>query len=146
MTALAAAFAREYKDLEGSIVTEYPVKASAVIYQGSLVMLHTGGYATVGADTASCKVVGWAEESVTGTASDGGAKVRVRSGCAAKMTTSSTAITDMDAPLMYIVDDNTVDETSPANSVKAGIMVHPYISTTSAWVYIPRYGVHTFGL
>lgn len=146
MTALAAAFAREFKDLDGSIVTEYPVKASAVIYQGGLVMLHTGGYAIPAADTANCKVVGWADESVTGTASDGGATVRVRSGCAAKMASSSTAITDMDAPLMYVVDDNTVDETSPANSVKAGVMVMPYISTTKVWLHIPRYGVHTYGL
>ena len=146
MTALSAAFAREYKDIDGSIITEYPVKASSTIYQGGLVMLHTGGYAIAAADTANCKVVGWAEETAVGTASDGGTKVRVRSGCAAKMTSSSTVITDMDAPLMYVVDDNTVDETSPANSVKAGIMVMPYISSTSVWLHIPRYGVHTYGL
>lgn len=146
MSALAAGVARDFKDLDGSIVTEYLVKASAVIYQGGLVMLDTGGYLVPAADTANCKVVGWADESVTGTAADGGSKCRVRSGCSAKMASSSTAITAMDAPLLYVVDDNTVDETSPANSVKAGIMVYPYISTTLVWMYIPRYGVHLFGL
>lgn len=145
MSALSAAVAREFKDLDGSIVTEYGVKASAVIYQGGLVMLDTGGYLVPAADTANCKVVGWADESVTGT-TDGVIKCRVRSGCTAKMASSSTAVTNMDAPLLYVVDDNTVDETSPANSVKAGLMVFPYISTTSVWMYIPRYGVHTFGL
>lgn len=146
MSALSAGVAREFKDLDGSIVTEYPVKASAQIYQGGLVMLHTGGYAVPAADTANCKVVGWADHDALGTAADGGTKVRVRSGCSAKMATSSTAITDMDAPLMYVVDDNTVDETSPANSVKAGVMVMPYLSTTLIWMFIPRYGVHTLGL
>ena len=145
MSALAAGVAREFKDLDGSIVTEYGVKASAVIYQGGLVMLDTGGYLVPAADTANCKVVGWADETVTGT-TDGVIKCRVRSGCAAKMASSSTAVTAMDAPLLYVVDDNTVDETSPANSVKAGLMVFPYISTTSVWMHIPRYGVHTYGL
>lgn len=145
MSASTAAVAREFKDLDGSIVTEYGVKNGATIYQGDLVMLDTGGYLVTAADTANCKVVGWADESVVGV-TDGVIKCRVRSGCAAKMASSSTAVTNMDSPLLYVVDNNTVDETSPANSVKAGLMVFPYISTTQVWMHIPRYGVHTYGL
>jgi hypothetical protein len=148
MTALTAAtrVARPVKNDGNICQDEYGVKASAVCIQGGLAMLDTGGYVVPAADTSNCKVVGIFDESVTGTSADGGATVRVLSGATWKFAASSVVVTNMDAPLLYVVDDNTVDETSPANSVKAGIYVWPYISATEVWMYIPPYGVHTYGL
>lgn len=127
------------------IQSDYGVKASAVIYQGSLVMLDTGGYLVPAADTANCKVVGVADESATGTLVDGVTRCRVLSGATWKFAASSLVITNLDVPLLYVVDDNTVDETSPANSVKAGSYATPYISATECWMSIPRYGFHLYG-
>lgn len=149
MAALTAATAgpRPMKDAGNLVYAEYLMKASVTIYHGGLVMLGTDGYAIPAADTANCKVVGVADETVTSTsAADGTYSVRVLSNARFKFTSSSTVIGDFDAPLMYVVDDNTVDETSPANSVKAGLMVAPYISTTAVWLHIPAFGMFTYGL
>ena len=146
MGALSAGTARVVKDSEGMIASDYGVKANAVIYQGGLVMLDTGGYLVPAADTSNCKVVGVADETCTGTGTDGVTRCRVLSGATWKFAASSLVITNLDAPLLYVVDDNTVDETSPANSVKAGLYSTPYISATECWMHIPRLGVHTYGL
>ena len=147
MSAATANRVTEFKDMKGAIYSEYKVAASTTIYQGTLVMLNTSGYLVPAADTASCKVVGLADEKVDNSAgSNGDLTCRVVSNCTAKMTASSVAISNLDAPLLYVVDDQTVDETTPANSVKAGIHVTPFISATEAWVFIPAYGVHTYGL
>ena len=148
MSALTSttAFARETKEKAVEHRKTYKMKASVTICQGGLVMVGTDGYAIPAADTSNCKVVGVADETVTSTsAADGTFSIRVRSGARYKFTASSVVIGDLDAPLLYVVDDNTVDETSPANSVKAGIMVE-VISATSVWMYIPPYGVFTYGL
>lgn len=140
------AFARQCKEKQLEVRKSYKMKASVTICQGGLVMLGTDGYAIPAADTSNCKVVGIADETVTSTsAADGTFSVRVRSGGRYLFTASSVVIGDLDAPLLYVVDDNTVDETSPANSVKAGIMVE-VVSATSCWMFIPPYGVFTFGL
>jgi hypothetical protein len=146
MTALSAAFARQYKDTEGSIFTEYEVEAGEQIWQGGLVMLDDEGFALPAAATASQNVVGWADESVLNSGVDGAKKVRVRSGCAGLMTASSiTRAMIGDATMMECVDDNTVDE-SAANDIKVGTLVGPYVSTTQGWVYIPRYGALANGM
>lgn len=146
MTALAAAYARPCMDEHNAVYQDYPVEAGETIYQGALVMVDTDGYLTTAVDTANCKVVGVADETVVNSGADGAAFCRVKSGCRFKFAASSIAIGDFDAPLMYVVDDNTVDETTPANSVKAGIHVPPHISTTEGWIYIPPFGVFTYGL
>lgn len=146
MAAATANRVTELKDTQNQIETIYAVAASTTIYKGTLVMLNTSGYLIPAADTASCKVVGIADEKVVNSGSAGDADCRVISNVTAKMAASSVAIGNLDAPLLYVVDDQTVDETTPANSVKAGIHVSPFISATQAWVFIPPYGVHTYGL
>lgn len=146
MAAATANRVTEYKDLKGAIYSPYPVAASTTIYQGTLVMLNTSGYLIPAADTASCKVVGIADEKIVNSGSAGDATCRVISNVTAKMAASSVSLANLDAPLLYVVDDQTVDETTPANSVKAGIHVVPFISSTEAWVFLPPYGVHTYGL
>lgn len=146
MSAATANRVTEFKDTQNQIETEYEVAGSTTIYKGTLVMLNTSGYLIPAADTVNCKVVGIADEKVVNSGSAGDAKCRVLSSVTAKLAASSVAIGNLDAPLLYVVDDQTVDETTPANSVKAGIHVSPFISSTEAWVFIPPYGVHTYGL
>lgn len=146
MTALATAFAREYKDTEGSIFTEYEVEAGETIYQGGLVVTDTDGYALPGSATSGYIVRGWADETVVNSGADGAKKVRVRSGCAGRMAASSvTRAMIGTATMMECVDDNTVDD-SGSNDVKVGPIVAPYISTTECWVWIPRYGAVAAGM
>lgn len=146
MTAATANRITQLKNTQNAIYTEYPVEAGETIYQGCLVMVDTDGYLTLATDTTNCKVVGIADEYVVNSGADGAAFCRVVSNVTARLAASSVAISDFDAPLMYVVDNQTVDETSPANSVKAGIHVPPHISTTEAWVFIPPYGMFTYGL
>lgn len=146
MTALAAGYSRPCMDEHNAVYQDYLVEAGETIYQGALVMVDTDGYLTTATDTANCKVVGVADETVTNSGADGAASCRVKSGCRFLFTASSIAVNDFDAPLLYVVDDNTVDETSPANSVKAGIHVPPHVSSTEGWMYIPPFGVFTYGL
>lgn len=146
MAAATAARVTEFKGLQNAIYTEYPVEAGETIYQGCMVMVDTDGYLTHAADTVNCKVVGIADETVTNSGADGAAFCRVISNVTARFAASSVAIGDFDAPLMYVVDNQTVDETSPANSVKAGVHVPPFLSATEAWVFFPAYGMFTYGL
>jgi hypothetical protein len=146
MTALATGVARQFKDDEGSIVTEYEVEAGETIYQGGLVVTDTDGYALPGSASANVIVRGWADETVVNAGADGAAKIRVRSGCSGRMAaTSVTRGMVGAATMMECVDDNTVDD-SGANDVKVGPIVAPYISTTECWVYIPRHGAVASGL
>lgn len=133
-TALSADRVTEYKDW-GMVLKSYPVNASEVIYKGSLVVIDTDGYARAGVDTASYRCVGIAAESVTGGSADGDEEIQVISGVLALLPASSLAATDV-PNIMYLVDDQTIDETTPANSVKVG-RLHEYVSATSGWVHIP---------
>lgn len=135
--ALSAATTREYKDW-GMVEKSYPVNAGSVIYKGALVAIDTDGYARPAVDTANFRVVGIAAESVTGGASDGDEEVKVISGILVKLPASSLSATDV-PNIMYVVDDDTIDETTPANSVKVG-RLHEYVSATSGWVHIPAGG------
>jgi len=112
---------------------EFLMTASTTIYAGTMVMVDTTtGLALPAADTASCKVVGVATKQVTSAAS-GSYYIEVEYG-EFKMAASSIAQGAV-GDLMYVVDDQTVDETTPANSVKAGILTE-YVSATVGWVLI----------
>ena len=103
MTALAADRKTTYRD---GIEVEFPVKASAQIYAGSMVMLGSDGYAIPGADTASCKFVGVALENVAGGATDGLRTVRVRREGVFDFAASGLTQAQV-GDIMYIVDDQT---------------------------------------
>lgn len=134
MAALTADRVTEYKDW-GMVSKSYPVNAASVIFKGSLVAIDTDGFARPGVDTASFRVAGIAAESVTGGAADGDVEVEVLSGILVLLPASSIAATDV-PNIMFLVDDQTIDETTPANSVKVG-RLHEFVSATSGWVHIP---------
>lgn len=91
---------------------DWPVKASAVIYLGSA-LGRTAGY--VRPLTAGDEFVGFAEESVTGTAVDGAVRVTARVRGVVKLAITSIAITDM-SKKVYASDDGTFTLTQSTNS------------------------------
>lgn len=123
----------------GQVFQSWPVKAAAKIYKGSLVSLNAG-FARKGTEAASEKVVGIALETVDNTdGADGDVEVKVVSGIEVELNATSIAAADR-GKVVYLVDDNTVDETAGVNSVKVGIL-HDFISATKGTVYIPPGGM-----
>lgn len=118
MTALTAAYEAERQD---GLIVSVPVKASAVIYKGALLVDKGTGYAEPGVDGSGYIFLGVAVESVTGDSSDGGKEVRVNKTGVYKYAKASAAATDL-ATLMYIHDDQTVGSSS-TNSVACGYVV-----------------------
>lgn len=115
---------------------EVPVTDDEIIYKGALVCVDTDGYALAAADTADYKFLGVAydQQDNTGTGhADGAKKVRVyRRGIFKLVCTGITQ--NMVGQLMYITDDQTIDNTS-TNWICVGRLVK-YVSTTSGWVDI----------
>jgi hypothetical protein len=118
--------------LKGPGLKAYPVKAATTIYAGSIVMLDVAGFAVPGANTASCVCAGIARARAVGGATDGAVWVTVEAPVHALL--AATSITQaMVGRAMYVVDDQTVDDT--AASVAAGILSE-FVSTTSGWVLV----------
>lgn len=132
MTALAAD--RQTSEKSGTLKS-YPV-AAVTIYKGSMVCVNSAGYLVPAADTSGySNVLGVADEKVDNSGGSPGAKnCRVASGKAYKFAASSITQA-MVGDLMYVVDDQTVDETDPGNSIRAGILVE-FISATVGWVFV----------
>lgn len=118
----------------GVDIKSYPVAATTDIFGGSLVCLTTAGYATPCTDTASYIAVGIAEgRADNNPGSAGDISVRVRAGIA-KL--NATAITQaMVGTMMYVVDDNVVDDSVGTNGISVGPLLE-YVSTTSGWVWV----------
>lgn len=141
MGALSANRISNYKGTP--TLQRYPVNAASVIYKGALVVIDTDGYLRPAVDTTGFIVVGIATEAVTGGSADGDETCEVMANIVVELAASSIAQTSV--PLkVYVVDDQTIDETTPANSVIAGLLVE-VTSTTKGWVFIPPYG-QTAGL
>jgi hypothetical protein len=122
----------------------YPVLAAAVIYKGALVCVDANGYAIPATDTAAIYCVGVAEEAVTGGTSSGDKWVKVGAGRAYLFAATSITQAMVGEP-MYVVDDNTVDDTS-TNLCLVGVLVK-YVTTTSGWVLVaPSYSLALSGV
>lgn len=118
MTALTSTYEVERQD---GLIVSVPVKASAVIYKGAMLVDKGTGYAEPGCDGSGYIFLGVAVESVTGSSVDGGKEVRVEKTGVYKYHKASAVQTDLNT-LMYIVDDNTV-ASSRTNSVACGYVV-----------------------
>lgn len=133
MTALSADRNTTYRD---GLEIEFPVKAAAKIYAGSMVCLEgASGYAIPAADASGNQFIGVALEQADNTSGGNGAiNVRVRRTGVFEFAASSIGQAQV-GDVMYVVDDQTVDETNPGNSVVAGRLVK-YTSATKGWVDI----------
>ena len=118
----------------GVDIKAYPVAATTDIFGGSLVCLTTAGYATPCTDTASYIAVGIAEGRADNNPGAAGAiNVRVRAGIAKMNATSITQA--MVGLMMYVVDDNVVDDSVGTNGISVGPLLE-YVSSTSGWVWV----------
>lgn len=113
----------------------YPVATGVKIYAGSLVCVNASGYAVPGADTVNFKFAGVAQEQVDNTLGANGAKtVRVKRTGEHLFKASSIAQGDV-GKIMYLVDDQTFDETNPGQGIVCGVLTE-YVSATSGWLDI----------
>ena len=120
MTALTDNY--EAKRQDGDIIS-VPVKGSAKIYKGALVVDKGTGYAEPGTDGSGYIFLGVAVEKAdnSGSATDGKIEVRVYKTGVFQYTKASAAQTDLTVA-MYIHDDQTVGS-SATNSVACGYVV-----------------------
>lgn len=120
-------------------VESFLVEDNVRIYKGALVCLNAAGYLVPAADSANFTLAGIAYEecdnTLTGHA-QGGKSCRVQRGVIAKVV--ATSITQaMLGEMMYVVDDQTVDDAVGTNAIKAGTLVD-YESATSGWIQLPK--------
>lgn len=115
----------------------HPVAASTKIYGGALVGLNSGGYAVAAADASAVKLAGVATAQVDNTSGgNGDLTVVVESGMAVLYNATSITLAMVGRP-MFVVDDNTFDDTPGTNSIFAGVLME-YVSSTSGYLWIPR--------
>lgn len=121
-------------DRKESGLQSFPVVAGEIIYKGALVNVDANGYLTAAADTAGHKFVGVAYEKKDN-ASGLDAAINCRVYTEGTFLLTCTSITQaMVGRLLYVTDDDVVDETS-TNSVCVGRLVQ-YVSATQGWVDI----------
>lgn len=123
-------------DYREGIEIELPVENAVTIYAGSMVCINgSTGMANPAADSAGFQFVGVAmEQADNSSGSDGDITVRVRRKGVFKFAASSIAAAHVGDP-MYVVDDQTFDETDPGNGIICGRLVKR-VSNTSGWIDI----------
>jgi hypothetical protein len=128
---------RYTKNIVGDEI-EIPVLTGVHIYAGGMVCVNTGhGYAIPAADAAGNVFMGIAVSEADNTSgASGDINVRVRRTGIFLLNASSIAITGQGVK-MYVVDDQTFDETDPGNTVECGVLVK-FVSSTSGWIDIGR--------
>lgn len=130
MTALANDRNTLWKELG---LKAFPVAASTLIYDKSIVCLNASGYAVRGADAVGYTTVGMADSRADNLTGGNGDKwVLVKSPIVAKF--AATSITQaMVGKTMYVVDDQTFDDAVGTNGITAGVLVE-YVSATEGWI------------
>lgn len=119
------------------VIESYLVKANTRVFKGALVAVDADGWLLPAAGAASLSVVGKAiEEANNLGGTDGAIGCRVLQGVVVKVV--ATSITQaMLGEMMYIVDDQTVDDTRGTYGIKAGILVE-YETATSGWIMLSK--------
>jgi len=117
----------------------HPVAVVKVI-AGGMICANAAGFAAPAADTAGFRMLGVGKETVDNSAGVAGdLNVKVEVPILALL--GATSITQaMVGDMMYVVDDQTFDDTKGTNGVKAGILVE-YVSATEGWILIKEAGV-----
>ncbi len=119
---------------EGKVLA-FPVATGETIYAGSLVSVNASGYAIPAADTASTTFVGVARHQANNSGGGNGAIwVEVWREGVFEFAATSIGQGDVGSD-MYVVDDQTFDETNPGQGIKCGKLVK-YISSTKGWLQI----------
>lgn len=116
-------------------LSHYPMAASTIIYEGSIVCLNTAGLAIPAVSATGNVTVGIARARVDNSAGAAGdAYVQVFAPILARL--PATSITQaMVGEVMHVVDDQTFDDAIGAGTVKLGVLAE-FISTTDGFVWI----------
>lgn len=131
MTVLAADTNLEMKDPGGLL--SFPVIASDIIYKGAICTFDATGYAEPGTDSTGLSFAGIAiEQADNSSGSSGDIEVRCYTEGVFLLTHSGLDQTDL-GNLVYVADDQTVDDGGGDNFTAVGIMVE-YVSATQCWV------------
>jgi len=134
MTALSVDRNTTYRE---GLDLEIPVYRAVKIFAGSMVCINSAGYAVPAANASGNKFAGVAlHQADNSSGSDGDINIIVRTEGVFEFAASSIAQT-MIMDDMYVVDDQTFDETNPGHSVKCGKLLK-YISTTKGWLMIGK--------
>lgn len=116
------------------VLTQYPVTSGEIIYKGAMVCVDTDGYLLAAADTAGYKFAGIAyEQKDNSSGLDAALSCRVYTKGVFLLTCTSI-MQSMVGNLLYVTDDDVVDESS-TNDIVAGRLVK-YVSATQGWVDI----------
>ena len=105
-----------------------------ILYKGAMVTVGVDGLAVAGQATVGHKFVGVSVEKVDDSAGAGTKWCRVFTRGLFKFTATSIAQT-MVGKMMYLQDDNTIDDVPATVSIPCGILVE-YVSGTIGWVDI----------
>jgi hypothetical protein len=122
-------------DFREGVERPYPVATGVKIYAGSMVCINASGYAAPGADTVNFKFAGMALETVDNVLGSNGDKiVRVRR--VGEFLFKALSISQADVgKMMYLVDDETFDESNPGQGILCGVLTE-YVSATRGWIDI----------
>ena len=139
MAALTADQSRPTRNEHCAKLAYFPVAASTLIYQGSLVCVDAAGNAVNGADTASYKFVGIANRRADNSSGSAGAiSVEVKYGHTERLATTAAAFTQITAPrtVCTVSDSDTVTTAAvTTNDVEVGVITQ-YEATDFVWVDI----------
>lgn len=124
-----------YKDGE---LLPVAVAASTKIEAGKMVGANSAGYAVEGADSASVKILGIADETVDNSSGANGDKtVVIRSGKVFKLDNSASNAVDVAdvGSNVFVEDDETVADVAGTNGIVAGRCMQ--VASDGVWVQIP---------
>ncbi len=140
MTATTLERDTPWQDVDAPL--NYPVATNVKIPNGTLVMLNSTGYAIPAADTASCHVIGRAQQTVDTTATgpngvvaDGVATIDCMHGVFKYGTSGGSAIVQASLGIMaFVLDNQTVVLTAgTSHTVAAGLIVR-VDDATNVWI------------
>jgi len=137
MTALTAR--RDTQSREAKL-RRLGLSAGASVFAGGIVCKAADGYLVAASLLDGLSVAGVSIETVDNSAgADGDLYAKVQSGRAFLL--AATSITKaMEGQVMYLVDDQTVDDQPGASSIPVGYL-DEFVSSTSGWVRIPEGGM-----
>lgn len=118
------------------VKTFYPVLTGVTIYEGSIVVIDSSGYAKPGVTGTGLVCVGIALGTVVNSGASGSVSVEIQQGVSC-VGNGSTITKSSVGALCYVVDDQTVSTTASGKSIAGTIYL---VETSGVWVYMGLIG------
>ena len=142
MTALSADKKRLVRNIGGMKVANVLLADSQTVYEGALIMRNSSGDPAVGADTASCVIMGVANKAVTSAGSNSTKFVDIEYGHEEWFASTGTFTKASIGANVVIADDQTVQTAAVGtNDVAVGMLVQleTINGTAGAWVRVAEF-------